>query len=406
MGPHRLTTFASFQLLLPADSTLASLSSVKANALRTDLGTVDRRIRSGVTNKRANAMDKHWERWEKLCLENNVDPLLQTWDDPVPIIQVFGERYRDGRLAPKQNSVKSRTVEDAVRAVGQAHVRLGAPDPRKDHHGKIDFRIQRQMKAYEKTDDPPRRVKPVPMLVIVYILEQAYGGTRSLAETAIAGMICIAVFFLLRPGEYTGTTADDTPFRLEDVGVYIRDRNLDISCCSDVELDSATSVSYTFTTQKNGTRDEKLVQGRSGNALCCPVRATIRRVKHHRLKKSSPHTPIASYYATSRRTAVKPKDVTDTLGNAMRINFNRTGITATDISARYLRAAGAMAIFAGNIDTNNIRLMGRWHSDAMMRYLHGQAQPIVGNFAARMFNDGAFTFQPDETVPIIDNYGD
>jgi hypothetical protein len=103
---------------------------------------------------------------------------------------------------------------------------------------------------------------------------------------------------------------------------------------------------------------------------------------------------------------VKPKDVTDTLRNAMRINFHRTGINASDISARSLRAAGAMAMFAGDIDMNNICLMGRWNSDAMMRYLHGQAQPIVGQFAARMFNDGAFTFQPDETVPTIDNYAD
>jgi hypothetical protein len=180
-------------------------------------------------------MDKHWGRWEQFCLENNVDPYLQTWDDPVPIIQVFGERYRDGRLAPKQNSVKSRTVEDAICAVGQAHARLVAPDPLKDHHGKIDFRIQRQIKAYEKSDDPPRRVKPVPMLVTLYILEQEYGDSRTLANTAIADMICIAVFFLLRPGEYTGTTVGDTPFRLEDVGVYIRDRNLDIALGSDAE---------------------------------------------------------------------------------------------------------------------------------------------------------------------------
>jgi hypothetical protein len=121
----------------------------------TDLGTVDERIRAGITRKRANAMEKHWGRWEQFCLKNNVDPYLQTWVDPVPLIQVFGERYRDGRLAPKQNSVKSRTVEDALRAVGQAHARLGAPDPRKDHHGKIDFCIQRQLKAYEKSDNPP-----------------------------------------------------------------------------------------------------------------------------------------------------------------------------------------------------------------------------------------------------------
>jgi hypothetical protein len=38
------------------------------------------------------------------------------------------------------------------------------------------------------------------MLVILYILEQAYGNNRTLANTDIADMICIAVFFLLRPG--------------------------------------------------------------------------------------------------------------------------------------------------------------------------------------------------------------
>jgi hypothetical protein len=90
----------------------------------------------------------------------------------------------------------------------------------------------------------------------------------------------------------------------------------------------------------------------------------------------------------------------------MRINFHRTGIKASDISARSLRAAGAMAMFAGDMDMNNSRLVGLWNSVAMMWYLQGQAQPIVGNFAARMFDDGAFTFKPDETVPIIDNYAD
>jgi hypothetical protein len=151
---------------------------------------------------------------------------------------------------------------------------------------------------------------------------------------------------------------------------------------------------------------KKIVQGRSGNAICCPVRATIRRLKHHRLKKSTATTPLASYYLTNRRTAVKPKDVTDTLRHAMRINVHRTGIQETDISARSLRAGGAMAMLFGKIDMNNIRLMGRWHSDAMMRYLHGQAQPIVGRFAEVMYNNGAYTFQPDETVPIIDSYDD
>jgi hypothetical protein len=246
----------------------------------------------------------------------------------------------------------------------------------------------------------------VPIIIIVYILNMAYDAARDMASMSIADMICIAFFFLLRPGEYTGTTADDTPFRLQDVGLYIRDRRLNLFQCSDAELDAVTSVSYTFTTQNNGTRDEKIFQGRSGNAICCPARATILRPKHHRLKKSTASTPLASYYLTNRRTAVKPKDVTDTLRHAMRINVHHTGIQATDISARSVRAGGAMAMFFGKIDMNNTRLMGRWHSDAMMRYLHCQAQPIMGRFAEVVYNNGAYTFQPDETVPIIDSYDD
>jgi hypothetical protein len=49
--------------------------------------------------------------------------------------------------------------------------------------------------------------------------------------------------------------------------------------------------------------------------------------------------------------------------------------------------------------------MGRWHSDAMMRYLYIQAVPIINNYAIKMFNEGTYTFQPDETVHIIKVYG-
>jgi hypothetical protein len=163
---------------------------------------------------------------------------------------------------------------------------------------------------------------PVPIIIIVYILQMAYAEPCDIASLAIVGMICIAFFFLLRPGKFTGTTLDDTPFCLQDVGIYIKDCKLDLFQCSDLELDAATFVSYTFTTQNNGTRDEKIVQGCSGTFLYCPVRATVRRIKYHRLKKLTPNAPIASYYLTDRCTVIKPKDVTDTLSHDMRIDFH------------------------------------------------------------------------------------
>jgi hypothetical protein len=327
--------------------------------MRIDLGIVDERIKSGVTAQRAKAMDNHWTRWDAFCVAHNIDPYLRTWTDPVPILQVFGKRYRDGRLAPLKKSVKARTVEDALRAVGQAHARLGAPDPCKDNFGAIDFRIQRQIKSYHKVDNTPRRVKPIPVTIILYILAQAFGVARNDEDLAIADMIAIAFFFLLRPGEYTGTTTDDTPFRLEDVALYIHDRRLDVMTASTAELDAATSVSYKFTTQKNGTRDDKTVQGLSDNSKCCPVKATTRRIKYHRAKNSKQTVPIASYYRAHRRTEIKAKDITDTLRHAMTMNYHRTGIHATEVSARSLRAGGAMAMMCSKIYMNNIRMVGR-----------------------------------------------
>jgi hypothetical protein len=75
-------------------------------------------------------------------------------------------------------------------------------------------------------------------------MPSAFGRERNEEDLAIADMITIAFFFLLRPGEYTGTIVDDTPFRLEDMALYIRHRRLDVMTALFVEIDAATSVSY------------------------------------------------------------------------------------------------------------------------------------------------------------------
>jgi hypothetical protein len=150
---------------------------------------------------------------------------------------------------PLHKPIKDRTVEDGLCAVGQAHTRLGAPDPRKDSHGGIDFWIQRQIKAYKKDDAPPKRVKPVSIIIIIFIAAQAFGDARSEEEMAIADIITITFFFLLHPGEYTGTVSDDAAFKMQDVGFYIQGCKLDLFTAAAAEVKSATSASYTFTTQ-------------------------------------------------------------------------------------------------------------------------------------------------------------
>jgi hypothetical protein len=285
--------------------------------------------------------------------------------------------------------------------VGQKFASMGSKDIRKDAFGKIDFRVSRMLRSWKLVDAPPTRVKPVPVTIILYILARAFNQARVEGNMAIADMIAIAFFFLLRPGEYTGTTSDDAPFRLRDIQFY-RGSQLVSAATGDLEdIRQATAVALVFTTQKNGNRNEKIVHGRSGHPLCCPVKAVIRRVLHLRQKKAKSDAPLASYYNTRhRRVAIQAKDVTDVLRLAAGSLRRETGLSPEEISARSIRAGGAMALLCGKIDHDTIKLLGRWHSDAMMRYLHVQAEPIMRNFAKTMFNNGTYTFLPDETVPL------
>ena len=77
----------------------------------------------------------------------------------------------------------------------------------------------------------------------------------------------------------------------------------------------------------------------------------------------------------------------------------KTGIDPLALNARSLRAGGAMALLQGKCDPITIKLLARWHSDAMMRYLHQQSGPLMQNLASLMFNGGQYSFLPEEWVP-------
>ena len=218
----------------------------------------------------------------------------------------------------------------------------------------------------------------------------------------IADIITVAFYYLLRPGEYTGTTADDHPFLIHDVTLHLGNRQLNLHTAPVHDILAATSASYTFTKQKNGIANEIISHGRANHPLCCPVRATIRLVLVHRLHQTPHNKPLASYYHNNKLIPVKANDVTERIKQAAAANFNATGIKPSELSARSLRAGGAMALLCGNVDFDLIQMLGRWHSDAMIRYLHLQAQPVSQKLAAKMFNHGTYNFLPTETVPIAD----
>ena len=181
---------------------------------------VQETISSGVTKKTAKDKDRHWQVWLSFCQDYQVDPFLQ-YGDPIPFLQVFGQMYREGRISLSKRTVRSPTVSNVLCSVGQAFARMGYKDPRfSTHTNKLDFRLARQARGWTKEDPPPNRVRPAPITLVTFLLDLARNSSRP-SDQAIADMICIAFFFLLRPGEYTGTTNDDAAFCLNDVCLHL-----------------------------------------------------------------------------------------------------------------------------------------------------------------------------------------
>ena len=78
------------------------------------------------------------------------------------------------------------------------------------------------------------------------------------------------------------------------------------------------------------------------------------------------------------------------------------GIDLHELSAHFSHAGGTMALLTVGCNSNIIKLLGWWESNAMMDYLHQQSLPLFCCLTSLMFNNGNHTFLPVETVPSTD----
>jgi hypothetical protein len=277
--------------------------------------------------------------------------------------------------------------------VGQTFTSLGTNDPRLTASGHQNFRLKRQLNGYKKSDDPPKRVKPIPLVVLLNVMGLALASS-TIEGLAIADMIAIAFFLLLRPGEYTAPTGDNSPFRLQDILLTVGPNRY---TGSTLPLDLIPAVSfgtYTITAQKNGVRGESFGLARSGNPNLCFLGSTLRRIKHLRQHDAPPDTPLCTYYVDGIARFVTATDVTTTLRFSVTALGPNLGFTAKEVSARSLRSAGAMALLCAGVDTDRIKLLGRWLSEEMFKYLTVQAEPIMHNFARLMVTGANYALNP------------
>lgn len=212
---------------------------------------------------------------------------------------------------------------------------------------------------------------------------------------AARDLMIIAFFFLMRPGEYCNSSGQSHPFKIQDVQFYQESCLLNHMTASEQSLQHCSFITLTFTTQKNAVRGERVGHAPSGDPLMCPVQALVRRILHLRLNGAAPDSPIHHYYPAyrSRPLPVTAQTITNLLRQTVHL-FPQLNLDVAKVSARSLRATGAMALLTANVDPIWVPLHGRWQSDTMIRYLHVEAQPILQNFSTAMLQRGTHHVLP------------
>jgi len=361
-----------------------------------------------------------WDRWHAYCSSLNIRSDLSGVTGADALLRVFALRVRRGDFNRNHQQVRAGTVSTYLSAISKKIIQLVDAADRNPAvaPGSYHPSLKDMLKAFARDDPPPKRVWPVNTDILSELLQlPAPVGTSPAKWRRLQDMSIIGFFFLLRPGEYAHGS-DDTqskPFRLRNVlflegpqatrldqaGTTAGPTKTSAPALSDCNDSNVQYVGLQFDDQKSGFRSDQATHSRSHTALC-PVDALQRICRDILQHHGSDATPLYNYYepSLSRFRPLDSASITAALKLAAGKCYSRTGIHPDNITARSLRAGGATALLCAGIAKDIVKLVGRWRSDAVDRYLRTGTITITEGYAARMVHAGSYRFIPVQTTPL------
>ena len=344
--------------------------------------------------------------WHQYCVQTSQSISLRTVPSPdgrLAHLLVFGLRYRRGGQTGKP--VRADTVDKALLAVGQGITHLGQPDPRKlAGSDKLHPLLTSFLKALRDEDGPDTRTYPANITILEGMPDALDFEDRDWGafNAHVADLAIVAFYWLLRPAEYCYSASEEArsqAFLLGHVHLTIDSTvypALKAPLNDENVLSRITHANLEFSDQKNAVKGERVGHKPTNHPWLCPAKALGRICRRLVRAGATAHTPIHRFYNTNRQKwfDTKPEFITNALRHSATALQHITGIDPSCISARSLRPGGATALLCANIDKDAIQLLGRWKSDAMLRYLRIQAATHAHNYAQRMLDHGKYTFAP------------
>jgi hypothetical protein len=262
------------------------------------------------------------------------------------------------------------------------------PDPRLDKDGRFALLLQRQLRGYSSTDPP---IRPQ-VAMTASMLRQFYSASVSDFDKALCDLFIGAFFFAMRSCEYIKVSGPrKTKLLLVHNIKFYRGRR--VLPHSDPLLHRADCVSITFDFQKRDSKGDVITQHRCSDPLLCPVKVwarIIRRLTSY--QSTSPTTQVNTYIHPDGSTHYfSGKDLLSRIRlAAATLGEDELGFSPDQVGLHSARSGAAMAMYLAGVPVVTIMLLGRWSSDAFLRYIRRQVKEFSGGVSQKMISNERF----------------
>ena len=165
----------------------------------------------------------------------------------------------------------------------------------------------------------------------------------------------------------------------------------------DGDLQNADCVSITFEMQKKDEKMDTVTQMASGDDRLCPVRSWAEIVKRIRgYEGTDDDTPVSAVWRNGKLEHVTSKMMIEALQAGVEsIGYDRLNLEPGDIGTHSIRSGAAMAMFLDEVPVPRIKMLGRWSSDAFLKYIRKQVEEFSHNISSRMIKHREFRHVPN-----------
>ena len=136
------------------------------------------------------------------------------------------------------------------------------------------------------------------------------------------------------------------------------------------------------------------------NTQLCPVLAysnIVQRILSY--KKGNKNSPINLVMINSKLHEITGTEVFHRIREIVSsFGKDNLGFSASEVGTHSIRSSTAMQLFLNKIPTYQIMLLGRWSSDAFLKYIRRQVQEFSSGLSRSMIDKEFFTIPEVETV--------